>query len=80
MKALTDNGYKVPEDISVIGFDDLPESKYFTPGLTTLRQPIEEIGVVCAESILNLLSGERHEARLPPIDLVVRQSTKSIYR
>ncbi|WGV98700.1 substrate-binding domain-containing protein [Vibrio sp. YMD68] len=80
IKALTDKGYKVPEDISVVGFDDLPVSKYFTPALTTLRQPVEEIGVVCAESVLNLLSGERHEARLPPIDLIVRQSTKSIYR
>lgn len=80
IKALTDNGYRVPEDVSVIGFDDLPTSQYFTPALTTLRQPIEEIGAVCAQSILNLLSGERHEARLPPIDLMCRQSTKSIYR
>ncbi len=46
----------------------------------TARQPIEEIGAVCAHSILNLLSGERHDARLPPIDLIVRESTKSIYR
>ncbi|MGY3572672.1 substrate-binding domain-containing protein [Vibrio sp. SCSIO 43135] len=80
IKALTDRGYRVPEDVSVIGFDDLPTSYYFTPALTTLRQPIEEIGAVCAHSILNLLTGERHEARLPPIDLIVRQSTKSIYR
>ncbi|MBJ7019056.1 substrate-binding domain-containing protein, partial [Vibrio cholerae] len=48
--------------------------------LTTLRQPIEEIGALCARSMLNLLSRERHEVRLPPIDLIVRQSTKSIYR
>ncbi|MCW8332433.1 LacI family DNA-binding transcriptional regulator [Vibrio paucivorans] len=80
IKALTDRGYRVPEDVSVIGFDDLPTSYYFTPALTTLRQPIEEIGAVCAHSILNLLTAERHEARLPPIDLIVRQSTKSIYR
>ncbi|MGX9419381.1 LacI family DNA-binding transcriptional regulator [Vibrio sp. WJH972] len=80
IKALTDNGFRVPEDVSVVGFDDLPTSRYFTPGLTTLRQPIEEIGIVCAHSILNLLSGEKHEARLPPIDLMLRQSTKSVYR
>lgn len=80
IKALTDRGIRVPEDVSVIGFDDLPVSRYFTPALTTLRQPIEEIGTLCARSMLNLLSGERHEARLPPIDLIVRQSTKSIYR
>lgn len=80
IKALHDHGIRVPEDVSVIGFDDLPTSQYFTPALTTMRQPIEEIGAVCAESILNLLSGEKHEVRLPPIDLIVRQSTISKFR
>lgn len=80
IKALHDHGYRVPEDVSVVGFDDLPTSCYFTPALTTLRQPVEEIGVVCAESILNLLNGNKHEVRLPPMELIVRQSTKSIYR
>ena len=80
IKALHDHGVRVPEDVSVIGFDDLPTSQYFTPALTTLRQPIEEVGAICAESILNLLSGERHEVRLPPIDLIVRQSTVSKFR
>ncbi len=80
IKALHDHGIRVPEDVSVIGFDDLPTSQYFTPALTTMRQPIEEIGAVCAESILNLLSGEKHQVRLPPIDLVVRQSTISKFR
>ncbi len=79
IKALKDRGYRIPEDVSVIGFDDLPTSQYFTPSLTTLRQPIEEIGEVCAHSLLNLLSGQCYEARLPPIDLVVRQSTKSLF-
>ncbi|UYI49190.1 substrate-binding domain-containing protein [Vibrio natriegens] len=80
IKALHDHGYKVPEDVSVVGFDDLPTSKYFTPGLTTLRQPVEEIGVVCAESILSLFSGEKFNSRLPPIDLIVRESTVSKFR
>ncbi|MDN3678853.1 substrate-binding domain-containing protein [Vibrio tapetis subsp. quintayensis] len=80
IKALTEHGIKVPEQVSVIGFDDLPVSQYFTPALTTLRQPVEEIGTICANSILNLLSGDRHDARVPPIDLIVRQSTKSLYR
>lgn len=80
IKALQDYGYRVPEDISVIGFDDLNVSKYFTPALTTLRQPIEEMGAVCAHSILNLLTGSDFDTRLPPIDLIIRQSTKSLYR
>lgn len=77
IKALHDHGLRVPEDVSVVGFDDLPTSKYFTPGLTTLRQPFEEIGVVCAESILNLLAGKQSNTRLPPIELIVRESTTS---
>ncbi|HGY9609532.1 LacI family DNA-binding transcriptional regulator [Vibrio harveyi] len=80
IKALHDHGFRVPEDVSVIGFDDLPTSQYFTPALTTLRQPIEEVGALSAESILNLLSGERHEVRLPPIELIIRQSTASKFR
>ncbi|MDV7103053.1 substrate-binding domain-containing protein [Vibrio sp. TH_r3] len=78
IKAIHDNGLRVPDDISVIGFDDLPTSEYFTPGLTTLRQPIEAIGTVSAHSILNFLSGERHSSRLPPINLIVRQSTQKL--
>ncbi len=80
IKALTDHNLRVPEEVSVIGFDDLPTSRYFTPALTTLKQPIEEIGAICAYSILDLLSGKKSDVRLPPIDLILRQSTKSIYR
>lgn len=80
IKALHDNGFKVPEDVSVIGFDDLPTSPYFTPSLTTLRQPLEEIGALSAKCALNLLSGESETIRLPPISLIARESTKSRYR
>ncbi|MGO1296780.1 MAG: LacI family DNA-binding transcriptional regulator [Vibrio sp.] len=80
IKALLDHGFKVPEDISVIGFDDLPTSAYFTPSLTTLRQPLDEIGAISAHCILKLLSGEMETVRLPPINLIERESTKSRYR
>ncbi|MCJ2376800.1 substrate-binding domain-containing protein [Vibrio sp. ZSDZ34] len=79
IKALHDRGLRVPEDVSVVGFDDIATSLYFTPALTTLRQPIGEIGTVCANSILNLVVKGDYEARMPPIDLVIRQSTSSIY-
>lgn len=80
IKALHDRNMKVPEDVSVIGFDDLPTSLFFTPALTTLRQPIEELGAVCADALLKLMSGENHHTRMPPIELIVRQSTKSPFR
>ncbi len=75
IKALHDSGYQVPEDIAVIGFDDLPMSAYFTPALTTLHQPIEELGPLCADLILQVLNNEQVEVRIPPIELVVRAST-----
>ncbi|QXO18322.1 MULTISPECIES: LacI family DNA-binding transcriptional regulator [Gammaproteobacteria] len=80
IKALHDHGLKVPEDISVIGFDDLPSSAYFTPSLSTLRQPLDEIGAISARCILKLLCGEVETVRLPPINLIARESTKSRYR
>lgn len=80
IKALHDHGYDVPDDISVIGFDDLPTSPYFTPSLTTLRQPLDEIGAISAQCILKLLCGEEERVRLPPISLIARESTKSRYR
>jgi LacI family transcriptional regulator len=64
----------------VVGFDDLETSQYFTPALTTLRQPNEEIGGLCAQTMLNFLKDDNREVRVPPMDLIVRQSTKSIYR
>jgi LacI family transcriptional regulator len=76
IKALHDNGLRVPEDISVVGFDDLPTSEFFIPSLTTLRQPIEELGTTSANSILSLLGSNTGEVRIPPIDLIVRDSTK----
>ncbi|UJF18403.1 substrate-binding domain-containing protein [Vibrio sp. SS-MA-C1-2] len=75
MKALYDAKIKVPEQISIIGFDDLPSSRFFTPALSTLRQPVEEIGVMCASSMLQLLKGQVVRAKLPPIELITRQTT-----
>ncbi|CCN33248.1 putative Transcriptional regulator [Vibrio nigripulchritudo SO65] len=80
MKALHDRNYRIPEDISIVGFDDLPTSRFFTPALTTLRQPIEELGAVSADALLKLLSGDEFDPRVPPIELIVRQSTKSPFR
>lgn len=77
IKALHDRGFRVPDDVSVIGFDDLSTSKYFTPALSTLKQPANEIGQVCATSILNLVVKGDYQAKMPPIDLMIRQSTCS---
>ncbi|KAB2349541.1 LacI family DNA-binding transcriptional regulator [Actinomadura rudentiformis] len=51
-------GLRVPEDLSVVGFDDLPMCEWLSPPLTTVRQPLEEMGRVAARTLLQLLDGQ----------------------
>jgi len=69
-------GRKVPKHISIVGFDDLPISRYTTPQLTTIRVPADEMGRRAAEMLLQAIEGERSANRVElPTDLVVRHST-----
>jgi DNA-binding LacI/PurR family transcriptional regulator len=75
--ALQRAGRRVPEDVAVIGFDDLALAAHTRPRLTTVRQPIEQFGAVAAQQLLSCLDGG-HEDILPtllPTTLVVRDST-----
>ncbi len=56
-------GLRIPEDLSVVGFDDLPTCEWLSPPLTTVRQPLEEMGRVAARTLLQLLDGR---PRCPP--------------
>ena len=65
----------MPEDVSVVGFDDLPESAYFAPPLTTVRQDFGELGRRAMRLVERVLSGEESPAvELVPTTLVVRRS------
>ncbi len=55
IRSLTSSGRRVPEDCSVIGFDDIPSAAFMTPGITTVRQPMEEMGRLGAEYVLRAL-------------------------
>jgi LacI family transcriptional regulator, repressor for deo operon, udp, cdd, tsx, nupC, and nupG len=80
MHSLRHAGFGVPEDISVIGFDDIPFARYFTPSLTTIAQPAEAIGRSCAMLLFDLIDGQRPKTNriILPHTLVVRESTRAI--
>ncbi|GAA2898936.1 LacI family transcriptional regulator [Actinoplanes cyaneus] len=74
--ALREAGRRVPSDVAVIGFDDFDISRYSDPPLTTVRQPIAEIGQTLARQMLRLISGESKipESVVLPTELIVRDS------
>lgn len=74
--ALHERGIAVPADVSVIGFDDMPMARYVLPQLTTVAQPIREIGALAVEQIVRLMTGEPLSAVQPPaLSVVVRGTT-----
>jgi DNA-binding transcriptional regulator YhcF (GntR family) len=77
MKAIVDRGLKVPEDISVIGFDDMPGVDVLEPPLTTVKAPYFEMGSVAAKLLEQLIAGNfmLEEALMLETSLVVREST-----
>lgn len=79
IQALRESGKRVPEDVSVVGFDDIQSAAFQNPGLTTVRQPLRQMGMVAAETLVRRITtfGKAEYPReivLQP-ELVVRQST-----
>ncbi len=78
IRAADQQGLKVPTDISVVGFDNVPLSSVFIPAITTIRQPVEELAAQATQVLLKLINGESVQ-NLPvlPTELIVRDSTTS---
>jgi len=76
LRALDEAGLRVPQDVSVVGFDDTPESGYFTPPLTTVRQDLRQLGQLTMALVLRVLAGELDAAEplVKPL-LIIRSST-----
>jgi len=74
--ALHRRGLRVPEDISIIGFDDQAESAYVTPPLTTVRQPAQEMGRAAAAALVKLISGSEYDMPKLLTKIVIRESTR----
>lgn len=79
MNALKDAGRRIPEDVAVVGFDDISAAAQITPSLTTVRQPFYEMGRTAASLLLDNLTGKPLPPMpvLLPTELVVRASTRA---
>jgi LacI family transcriptional regulator len=76
IKAAKELGLAVPEDLAVVGFDNIPLSSYFNPSLTTVEIPMHDLGAAAVRMLLNLISGEKFEnIKLFKTRLLVRGST-----
>jgi DNA-binding LacI/PurR family transcriptional regulator len=76
MHALGTRGIRVPDDVSVMGFDDIPEAEHFTPPLSTVRQDFGELGRAVMATLLSVIQDESfEEAPHPLARLVAREST-----
>lgn len=82
IRALEEDGRRVPEDVSVVGFDDIYGAAFHNPALTTIRQPLFEMGRLAAKTVLEELAGERNgrSAKVLSVEptLIVRHSTARI--
>jgi DNA-binding LacI/PurR family transcriptional regulator len=77
IRALQEQGLRIPQDVSVMGFDDIPGAAFYTPSLTTVQQPLNRMGEVAAQVLLERIEGNKEypsEIAIEP-ELVVREST-----
>lgn len=80
LRALTERGVRVPEDVSLVGFDDVPESGFFSPPLTTVRQEFREVGRAALAALLTLVGDPAASVspRLIAPTLVTRSTVASV--
>jgi LacI family transcriptional regulator len=82
IKALREAGLRVPEDVSIVGFDDIQSAAYQNPALTTVRQPLRQMGMMAAETLLQRINVSAKARYLKEIviqpELIVRGSTAPV--
>ncbi len=76
-RALMNHGLRVPEDVSVVGFDDIQGAAFHNPSLTTIRQPLQQMGDVAARILLQRIRGQATFPDVVPIhpEIIIREST-----
>ncbi len=80
IRAIREAGLRVPEDVSVVGFDDIRDAAYHVPSLTTVRQPLRKMGEIAAQTLVERIEGKKeypNEIAIEP-ELVVRESSSQV--
>src|SRR5690625_7249145 len=77
MQTLKSQGFRVPEDVSVTGFDDIPYARYCDPDLTTIAQPAEEMGKMAMDMLIRVINNEplTQNQFVLPSEFIIRKST-----
>lgn len=77
IQTLKAKGLRIPEDMSITGFDDIHYAKYWDPGLTTVAQPAEDIGKIAMDMLLQIIEGDQGNAEevILPAKFIIRKST-----
>lgn len=82
IRALRDGGLRVPQDVSIVGFDDIQAAAFQNPGLTTVRQPLRQMGAIAARSVLQRIQATADAGRDQIVvepELIVRASTAAAH-
>ena len=76
IRAAQELGLRIPQDLAVIGFDDIPAAAVSTPALTTMRQPIQQSGGAAAETLIEIIASPEIQPRqiILPVELIQRES------
>ena len=79
-KAITEKGLKIPEDISIIGFDDIMTAKFLTPALTTVKVYTDFMGETALNTLIDRIVNNRELSKktVLPVKLIIRESCKKI--
>ena len=75
MGAMTQHGLRIPQDVSVVGYDDIGMAEHTYPPLTTIRQPMDLAGQALVQNLMRVLSDKHADSEVVKTDLIIRNST-----
>jgi len=81
IQAIQEAGFRIPEDIAVISFDDIPAAARHKPALTTIRQPINQLGAIAAQTLIDQLENDSNASPrriILPTELILRETTPKL--